>query len=144
MLDQNDIKQIGTLLEGTEGKLKEFVREEFKKNNKELTKEIVGQVVVEVGEFITDRVLPQIDELADGLAEVKQELTEVKKTITTLPTKDDLDRVAADVKGTIVAKLRTEDDKVNLLIKFLKEGNVLTEEQWKALRAFHVFPSIEI
>ncbi len=125
MLDQNDLKQIGTLI---------------KENNKELTKEIVLQV----GEFITDRVLPQIDELADNLVEVKKDLTEVKKTVTTLPDKDHLDRVAADVKGTIVAKLRTEDDKVNLLIKFLKESKVLTEEQWKALRALQVFPTVEI
>mgnify|MGYP001605371623 FL=1 len=68
----------------------------------------------------------------------------MKKTVTTLPDNDDLDLVAADVKGTIVAKLRTEDDKVNLLIKFLKESKVLTEEQWKALRALQVFPTVEI
>ena len=140
MLDQNDLKQISTI-----------VKENVEENNKKLTKDIVGQVVLEVGEFITDRVLPQIDELADDLAEVKKDLsevkndlTEVKRTVTTLPDKDHLDRVAADLKGTIVAKLRTEDDKVNLLIKFLKESKVLTEDQWKALRALQVFPSIEI
>lgn len=141
MLDQNDIKQIGTLLEGTEQKLTtlvekteerltKFVQEELEENNKKLTKEIVGQVVLEVGEFITDRVLPQIDEIST--------------TITTLATKDDLTRGVTDIKGTLVAQLRTEDQKVNLLITFLKEKNVLNDQQWKALKELQVFPAVEI
>lgn len=137
MLDQNDFKQISTV-----------VKENIEENNKKLTKEIVGQVMVGVGEFITENVLTAIDDVEERLSKrlgaLETKMNTLGTKMNTLPDKDDLDRVAADVKGTIVAKLRTEDDKVNLLIKFLKEGNVLTEEQWKALRAFHVFPSIEI
>ena len=129
MLDKNDIQQIGAI-----------VKENIEESNKKLTHEIVLQV----GEMIEQNVLPQIDKLSSDLAEAKSDLTDVKKIITTLPNRDDLSRGLADVKGVVVAQLRREDEKVNLLIKFLREKNILTEEQWKTLSALQVFPMIEI
>lgn len=125
MLDKNDLNQIGTII---------------KENNKELTKEIVLQV----GEFIVDRVLPQIDELSSDLVEVKSDLAEVKKTVTTLPNRDELARGLAEMKGESVTLVRKEDEKVDLHIKFSHENKVLTEEQRKALSAVRVFPMVEI
>ncbi|MDO8581701.1 MAG: hypothetical protein Q7S16_02390 [bacterium] len=142
MLDQNDLKQIGTVIKENNKELTKDITKDIMgqvgiliaENNKELTKEIVGQVRVELGEFITDNVLTAIDDAEERLSE----------KINTLPTKDDLVRVVASAQGEVVAQLRREDEKVNLQTRFLKEANVLTDEHCKALRALQVFPSIEI
>lgn len=52
-------------------------------------------------------------------------------------------RQTAEVKGAVIALLRKEDEKLNLLIRFLREQKILTDEQWKQLLVLQVFPALE-
>lgn len=135
MLDQNDIKQIGTVIDERLQKAESRIDDRFKKAEDRIIERTTIAVVTQVGEFIEQNILPAIDTL------IEEKLTDKLRP---LPDRDFITRQTSEVKGTIVAQLRKEDEKVNLLIKFLKEKNILNDDQQKALRELQVFPSIEI
>ncbi|MBI2444004.1 MAG: hypothetical protein HYV42_02050 [Candidatus Magasanikbacteria bacterium] len=73
---------------------------------------------------------------------VEERLDNLEKTVNNLPDKIYLDDKIADLKGSLVVKLRREDEKVNFLIKLLRERSVLTPADVKRFQhEFEIFPS---
>ena len=68
------------------------------------------------------------------------ELPKMHGQIAQLPTKAYLDDKLANLEGGLVAKLRKEDEKVNMLAAMLKEKKVLTDSDIKELGQLQVFP----
>ena len=116
MLDQNDIKQIGAIIKG---------------NNKELVKEIV----VQVGEMLEQQVLPQMSAL-------DEKVTGLEGKIIGLPDKNYLDEKLADLKGGLVARARRQDEKVNSTLDLLQEkGTFIQKDVRRIKQEFQIFPS---
>ncbi|MBI4281466.1 hypothetical protein HY625_01455 [Candidatus Uhrbacteria bacterium] len=147
MLDQNDLKQIGVIIDDRLQKTESRIDDRFKKAEDRIVEKTVTAVVTQVGEFIDQNVLPAIEEIIEEKLEVKlEQKLEEKLTdkLRPLPDRDFMTRQTAEVKGEFVATLRKEDEKVDLHIKFSHENKVLTDDQRARLRAIHVFPSLEI
>ncbi|MDO8582002.1 MAG: hypothetical protein Q7S16_03940 [bacterium] len=143
MLDQNDLKQIGAVIDDRLQKAEGRIDDRFKKAEDRIVERTVTAVVTQVGEFIDQNVLPAIDTLIEEKLETKLE-EKFEEKLTPLPDRDFITRQTAEVKGEFIAKLRKEDEKVDLHIKFSHENKVLTDDQRTRLGALHVFPSIEV
>ncbi len=129
MLDQQDIKKIGALLEDNNKKLvtKDELETILDKNNERL----VGRIAIEVGTIIEHNVTPVLDELSERLTRVEAQM--VTKSFLT----DQLGNLKEDIAG----KIRKQDEKMNLLIELLARKSVLSRQDMDALRSIEVFPA---
>ena len=96
-----------------------------------------------MGEVLSENVIPALDQLNTRVDNLDNKFGNVEKKVNRMPDRDDLDRAVGELKGSYTQKLRTEDQKVNLLIKFLQEKKVLETEHVAQLKELQIFPAIE-
>lgn len=137
MLDANDLKQIGGLLD--ERFLK--VDEKFLKLDEKLLMmedRIVSRIVEDVGEAFEQNFLPMVDELIDEkLAPIKTDIVGIKATMVT---KDYLDEKMVDLKGDLIAYDRKLEKKTDTLVDALIERRTLTASDVERIEQVRVFP----
>lgn len=95
-----------------------------KKFNKQ-TQILEKRIITHVGEMVEQSVLPAIDKLSK----------KIDRQLDKLYLSDKL----ADLQSNVSIRQKKKDEKVNLLIKFLKIRKVLTRSQVETLEAFEVF-----
>jgi len=115
MLDQQDIQQIGSLLD-----------KKLEENNEKL----VGRIAIEVGSVIEQNVTPMLDDMNERLGRVESQIV----------TKSFLTDQLGGLREEMVGKMRKQDTKVNSIIDSLEEKAVLDKPAIKSLRAIKVFP----
>lgn len=93
-----------------------------------------GVIKEEIGEALEAVVLPVLHGMKTDIHGMKAEMV----------TKSYLDDKLADLEGSVVVRQRKEDKKLNLLIDFLRQKNILEEKEIKMLKDFQVFPSLEL
>lgn len=110
-----------------------MLEEKDYQNIKELFHEestkLENNLVVKIGEVIEDNILPALEEMLDS-------------KLANLPDKGYLSDKLADLEGTLVVRQRKEDKKVNLLIEFLKNRKILSDNEVDMLQNIQVFPVI--
>lgn len=105
----------------------------------------IQKIGEEVGKVIEQNISPMFERLDERVTILDDRLSNLEKTVANLPTKAYLDDKFADIEGVMVVRLRKEDQKMNLLISFLAEKNVLGKreiEELKKLQVFPVLPSV--
>lgn len=121
MLEQKDYQTI-----------KQLFREE---NEKLFTKEegikLENNLVIKIGEVIEDNILPAIEEIIDRKLDIK---------LNNLPDKGYLSDKLADLEGVIGIRQRKENKRVNLLIEFLKNKKIISDDEFGMLQEIQVFP----
>ena len=127
MLVEQDIKTIGKIVRDEITAAEQRITAHTDEKITAAEQRITSSVVLQVGEVIEQNILPAIDR--------------IEKKVDAFP--EILAKESASIKGSLTAKLRTEDEKVNLLISYLRKQNILTEDQWAELHALEVFPSLE-
>ncbi|MAG11836.1 MAG: hypothetical protein CMI52_03445 [Parcubacteria group bacterium] len=110
---------------------------------KDLNK-IQGMMAETMGEVLSENVIPALDQLNTRVDSLEKKFDDLDKKVNRMPDRDYIDRAVAELKGSYTQKLRTEDQKVNLLIKFLKEKDVLGTEHIAQLKELQVFPALEL
>ena len=144
MLEEQDFIKIGEVIkENTEvnsKKLREEVTVVIEANNIKISEVIEEKIKannIKIGEEVCKVIEQNIVPVLDNL---DKRLTKIESNMTTVATKDDLNRGVASIKGDLTLKLRDEDRKVNLLIRLLQEKNLLKEEDVQILKQIEVFP----
>ena len=154
MLDEQDIKKIGDILEEKIGvAIEEKVRPIVKAEVSSIVKSEIApmvkaeihasedRIIVAVGEMIEQNVIPVMDKMDGRMDKMDGKLDDMRKTIANLPDKAYLDAKLADREGTTVVRQKTQNQKVNLTIDFLGKKKVFGEQEMQQLNAIHVFPS---
>ncbi len=89
-----------------------------------------------------------IEELAvitkEGFDAVDKQIEELRTVVSRLPDKAYLDDKLADLEGSVIVRQRKGDQKINLLVDFLRRKNILGEGEVKMLDEIQVFPKIQI
>jgi len=75
-------------------------------------------------------------------AKVDQQFAKINATLTTMPTKDDMDEKLLNTKGDIIAIIRKEDVKLHTLVEILREKKVLTDPDIKRILSLEPFPQL--
>ena len=114
--------------------------QEETKDNGEITLNDLA-IMVKEGFDAVDKRFEGVEQRLGG---VEQRLGGMERTLTTLATRDYLDRAVANVKGDLIAKAKKGDEKVNLLIQSHKENGTLTGPQIEALHEVEVFPRLKV
>ena len=79
-----------------------------------------------------------VNQLTQRVVSLEQRVAGVE---TSMVTKSYLDEKMADLEGIVVIRQRKEDQKVNLLIDFLRKKKLLNKQEIKMLQDFQVFPT---
>ncbi len=90
----------------------------------------IQKIGEEMGRVIEQNIMPVLDDMRKDLDGMKSEMV----------TKSYLDDKLANLEGGLIGKLRKEDAKMNRLIEFLKEKNILGEQELEALKEYQIFP----
>lgn len=123
MLEQQDYQQLKQIVNEESRKV---FQAEGKKLFDEEGKKLEDRIIIKVGEMINDNVLPILDELRADLYR--------------LPDKSFISDRLIDLKGDTIVHQKKEDDKLNLLIKFLKDKKNLLKSEVEMLESFKIFP----
>lgn len=134
MLTTEDLKNIQTVVNTVVNGAKNDILVSVEKNilpqiaslpsKKFLTDEIANaknDIITSVGEMIEENVLPQI---------------------ASLPNKAFITDKMADLEGSVIARQRKGDQKINLLIEFLQSKKVLADNEVKMLKTFELFQPV--
>ncbi len=123
MLTKEDLQNIGTIVdEKIEKRLTAFgdvVDEKIRGSEHR----VIEKMTTMVGEMVEQNVIPSIDEIQRTMAD-----------------RDFIIRQIEKATDPCTLKHRTNEKKVNLLIAFLREQRILTEQQLAELRAMKLFP----
>lgn|SRR3989338_10909027 len=88
----------------------------------------------------------RIDEIFEAIGEfatkVDQQFGRINATLTTMPTKDDMDEKLANTKGDIIVTVRKEDIKLRTLVEILREKQVLSDPDIKRILSLEPFPQL--
>lgn len=87
-------------------------------------------------EFLEDK-FEVIDDKFQG---VEKRFDTIEGQISQLPTKSYVDDKFAELEGTLITKLRKEDQKVNRLLEMMKQKKLLSESEVAELSSLEVFP----
>lgn len=140
MLDTNDLNSMREMLVTV---LKEEVPKIVEdKMGEVLEKRVPTMIEEKMGEVLEGNILPALDALADEVKELKNDMKEVKRKLTTMPDRDEVARMMNEATGSMVVKVRTEDKKVNAHIDYSKENGNLSDEQYQELKQIEVFPTV--
>ncbi|OGG87614.1 hypothetical protein A3B87_00660 [Candidatus Kuenenbacteria bacterium RIFCSPHIGHO2_02_FULL_39_13] len=139
MLEQKDYKKLEKLFDQRGRQLfKEEGRKLFEQEGKKLFeqegKKLEDRIITQVGEMIEQNISPI-------LCDHTNRLDKLEKKINNLPDKLYLSDKFADLQANVTSRQRKEDEKVNLLISFLKKRKVLVDREVEILEAIEVFPN---
>ena len=147
MLEQKDFKQIKKIFSENGKQLEKRLDQKFSENGKQLEKrldqkfsehgrQLEKRLVAKIGEVIEDNLMPVLDDHG-------KRLDRLEKKINNLPDKLYLSDKLADLQANTTARQRKEDEKVNLLIDFLKKRKVLKNNEVDLLEEIEVFPKLQ-
>jgi len=97
-----------------------------------LTKTITDSVVEAVGDMINDNILPQIQEVRD-------DLSELAKTVSQLPDKDFVTRLVNRANGDSIGRDRGLDSKIHASTNVLRKKQILNEKEVRVINSIKVF-----
>ena len=81
----------------------------------------------------------KIDERLDT---IEKDVTSIKATLTTMPTRDDMSEALANTKADIILTMRKEDAKLRTLVEVLREKKVLNDPDIKRILSLEPFPQL--
>jgi len=97
----------------------------------------IQKIGEELGKVIEQNINPQFDEIRERIDALELNVTTIKSEMVT---KSYLDDKLANLEGGLIGKLRKEDAKINRLIEFLKEKNILGKQELEELKEYQIFP----
>jgi len=107
-------------------------------------KEVLGaieDVLVAVNSFST-RVDEQFESVDSRLGALEGDLSEVKKQLTQMVTKDYLDKRVSEMNGESISLVRKEDAKLFSTIELLNKKDIISEEEKNVLLKMELFPKV--
>ncbi|MBI4653178.1 hypothetical protein HY750_02915 [Candidatus Kuenenbacteria bacterium] len=152
MLEQNDLKKIGEVVEEKVNILRKEMKEEFNNvrgemkegfdnvdkefgNVRKEMKDLHKETIEGVCEFVEQNVLPLINENTEEIKKLNQRISQ---TVTI----DYLDEKLSDLRGDLVVLTRKEDKKVVRLVEMLQAKNILSKKEAKELLILEPFAQI--
>mgnify|MGYP001568683364 CR=1 FL=1 len=78
----------------------------------------------------------------ERLNTIEGDITSIKATLTTMPTRDDMNEALANTKADIILTMRKEDAKLHALVEMLREKKVLTEPDVRKILSLEPFPQL--
>ncbi len=129
MLEEKDLKKIKRIMNDEIDDLAiKIIKPSFDKIDKHFIKV----------ENRLDGVENRLDGVENRLDGVENRLDGVENNMVT---KSYLDDKLSDLEGSVIVRQRKQDKKVELLIEFLKNKNILKKEEIKMLKEFQIFPN---
>ena len=109
-------------------------------NNHQTT---IDDVLDAVNKFATTNE-QRLGRIEDDLDSMKSDINGMKRTMTTLVTKDYLDEKIADLRGDLVVLIRKEDKKFSALIDVLKYRQVISNDEATKILSMEPFPQLAL
>ena len=101
----------------------------------------IDEILEVVSEFST-KMDKDVAGLKTDVAGLKTDVAAIKATLTTMPTRDDMNEALANTKADIILTMRKEDMKLRELISVLSGKNVLTQTEVKRILSMEPFPQL--
>lgn len=133
MLEQQDYQKIKQLLDEHGEKLEDRITERIETRITEENQKLEDRIISKVGEMIDDNILPILEDHGEKIENL---INEVNK----LPDKSFLSDKLIDLKWDMVAYQKKQDERFNLLVKFLRDKKILLKNEVEMLEEFQVFP----
>ena len=99
----------------------------------------------EIDDLAIKIIKPSFDKIDKHFIKVENRLDGVENRLdgveNNMVTKSYLDDKLSDLEGSVIVRQRKQDKKVELLIEFLKNKNILKKEEIKMLKEFQIFPN---
>ena len=100
------------------------------------------------GEPTISDVLDAVNKFANNVEQrfngVESDIKDMKRTLTTLVTRDYLDEKLGDLRGDMVVLMRKEDSKLRQLVNILHEKNLLDDQDVKRLVTMDPFVQLVV
>ena len=89
-----------------------------------------------------DKIEGRLDTIEKDVGTLKSDVSSIKATLTTMPTRDDMDEKLANTKADIILTMRKEDVKLHALVEMLREKKVLTDPDVKKILSLEPLPQL--
>ena len=133
MLDQNDLKQIKKLFDGS-------FQENFERSFGPAFDNAFEQGIIKLIKPSFESFEERLRGVEEWLGSVETKVNNIKKDMVTI---DHFDRKMADLKGDTIARERKIDEKVSIANNSLKRNKLLSPQEKKRVAELQVFPWLD-
>ncbi len=134
-----------------EQSLKQGLKQDFVQMEQSLEQRLEEKMHTIIDDMVRDVMLPafaglesRLDKVESRLDGVENRLSGIDRKLTTMPDRDDLDRIIANVNGETILKFRKQQQQISLIADDLHDADIFTDLHVSEIKKLDIFPSLRV